>query len=423
MRKQNIFFAIVLVIIVFSFPTFASDDHLFYEPLDVEDLQVIVNTDPSLVLYLNKHIAYLDNEVVYIDSSNSNITPLLIEDVTFVPIRFISESLGGKINWFGDISTAVLEKNGKVISIPVNEMHIIIDGEKVELEMASLMIEGRLYVPLDVISDAFDMNVFSYNDLIVITKENSAMVLPRDLDIVEQRFDSYLLKDVKIPILMYHHFDEVVSRYLRSTTVTPDLFEEHLISLKAHGYNSITFMDLYDFIHNDKKLPDNPFILTIDDGYLSNYIYAYPLLEKYETKATIFVVTSSRGQTPGIFPHFTWEQAKEMEDSGWIEIHNHGLHHNHHTQMSDEDLIESILLSTADIEKHLGERALKVFAYPEGNHNKGTIDILLDLGYDVQLTRGNELTDKGSDLFDLARFNITYTMSGEMLIDMIEGMK
>src|SRR5690606_1373661 len=74
--------------------------------------------------------------------------------------------------------------------------------------------------------------------------------------------------------------------------------------------------------------PPNPIMITMDDGYESNYIYAYPVLKEYNMKATIFLITSlikneeEKHLLKGI-PKLSWEQIQEMSESGLIEFHSH----------------------------------------------------------------------------------------------------
>jgi len=77
------------------------------------------------------------------------------------------------------------------------------------------------------------------------------------------------------------------------------------------------------------KLPKKPLLITIDDGYANNYSLAYPILKEKGLRATIYIITSYRGKQPGVTRHFTWAEAKEMYDSGVINIesHTHDLHY------------------------------------------------------------------------------------------------
>ena len=92
---------------------------------------------------------------------------------------------------------------------------------------------------------------------------------------------------VKVPILMYHH---LVSEAQTETDMTPALFEAQMQALQAAGYTTVSLQELVAYVQDGVPLPEKPIVLTFDDGYLSNYELAYPILQKYQMKATIFVI-------------------------------------------------------------------------------------------------------------------------------------
>ena len=63
-----------------------------------------------------------------------------------------------------------------------------------------------------------------------------------------------------------------------------------------NGYTVISIKDLDDADKGKIELPEKPIIITFDDGYYSNYEYIYPILQKYNVKASIFVVTDKIGK-------------------------------------------------------------------------------------------------------------------------------
>lgn len=230
-------------------------------------------------------------------------------------------------------------------------------------------------------------------------------------------------ESTRIPVLMYHHFQREIPSGLETTIVTPDEFEDHLRSFKEEGYQSISFYDYYQYVKNNKTIPEKAFILTIDDGYVSNYTEALPLLKKYKTKAAISIVVSTVGKTPGSFPHFTWEQAKEMEQTGLVEIYNHTYDHQVCSKMSKDELIKNVMQAQNDIEKNLGKRKLKVFTYPEGKFTKETQDVIEKLGFDIQLTVKEGLIDHNTPVNAINRINIEHGLSGRDLIAHIQKLK
>lgn len=90
-----------------------------------------------------------------------------------------------------------------------------------------------------------------------------------------------------VKIIMYHRFsaNEEVFKISKET------FEKQIKFLKKH-YSIIAYKQYIDALDGKiKKLPDNPIIITIDDGYQDNYEYAYPILKKYKVPAILFVTT------------------------------------------------------------------------------------------------------------------------------------
>ncbi len=139
-----------------------------------------------------------------------------------------------------------------------------------------------------------------------------------------------LIKSIStdVPVLLYHHIEPGADGS-NGSIISLERFEEHMKALKENGYNAITCSDLISYAENGTKLPNKPILITFDDGYQSNYEYAYPILKKYGLKGTIFVIGSFFGSDTykdtdmKIIPHFGMSEAQEMVDSGVIEIQSH----------------------------------------------------------------------------------------------------
>ena len=94
----------------------------------------------------------------------------------------------------------------------------------------------------------------------------------------------------RIPAVMYHSIGVVNKNWHWNHLTCPfDVFEDQLKWLKKAKYKTLNFQEVYDYIMDDKPVPKKSVFLTFDDGYLDNYVYAYPLLKKYGMKGTIFV--------------------------------------------------------------------------------------------------------------------------------------
>ncbi|MGL6173077.1 MAG: polysaccharide deacetylase family protein [Cellulosilyticaceae bacterium] len=188
-----------------------------------------------------------------------------------------------------------------------------------------------------------------------------------------------------IPVLMYHKFLKEVGPEEQSIAVATDLFEKHIQRLKKEGYTPINFKQLQDYFKGVAGLPNKPIIITADDGYLCNYEEAYPILKKYQVPATFFVATEYMG-VQSFNSHFTWDEAKEMEASGLVDIQSHSHRHKPMNKLTELEVEYEMNTSFALIEKYLGKRDVKVLAYPQFEHtNRGQQWVKIS-GVDLQIT-------------------------------------
>lgn len=223
-----------------------------------------------------------------------------------------------------------------------------------------------------------------------------------------------------IPVLMYHNTDYVFSKEQALSSITPASFENHLASFKEQGYTSVTVNDYISFCEGKYTLPEKPFIITFDDGYMSNYTHALPLLEKYGYSAAIFVVTGSVGVSDISFPHFDWNIAKEMQKSGYIEIYSHTDSHLDLTTLSPAQLTFEFRRSKFLIESRLGIKC-DAFAAPFGRFSEQAISCASAAGYKLMMRVGEVCGSVPADgIISLKRHTVTGDMSAQDVIYMME---
>lgn len=259
------------------------------------------------------------------------------------------------------------------------------------------------------------------------------------------KWDSYNInasitgEAMNVPILMYHHITEDKSLH-GTTTISPEKFEQDMVAIKKAGYKTVSLKDLDNYVNEGTSLPENPVVITFDDGYSSNYEYAYPILKKYKMKASIFMIGWSTGRTTHriegakFYPHFDYAQAKEMHESGLIELQNHTYDmHDPPTaeryatlrkpsESSSEyaHAFKSDLLKNHQLmEQNIGNEVF-AFSYPFGEYTLQSEQMLKDLQYKITLTidPGINVIKKGdpSTLYGLKRINSGSDLSSEALI-------
>lgn len=233
---------------------------------------------------------------------------------------------------------------------------------------------------------------------------------------------AYAQEEEGVAVLLYHNIADEVDgeEYNALLNVSADLFEQHMRALKNAGYTPITFDMYYDYVTNDAPLPYKPILISFDDGYSSNYMYAYPILKMLSMKATIFIITDRRGMALSKNPHFSWNQAREMLDSGIIDIQSHTHSHQVATSLSDEELDYELKVSKRLIENKLGKKC-SVIAFPFGAAEKREIEAAKKAGYLVINKVGDVGVNRKSEGIEaMKRLTVRADWTGRKLLEVIE---
>lgn len=239
-----------------------------------------------------------------------------------------------------------------------------------------------------------------------------------------------------VPVLMYHH----VTPEGGAINVSPDNFRDQLRWLKKNNYHSISSQELADHIKG-KPAPKKSILITFDDGYLDNYVYAWPILREFGFKATIFIVTSWIGegearnslnsgdaQLPSTPNHdrckelmassdydkfaLRWSEIELMRDSGIIEFHSHT---HTHTRWDKQDvdknsrMQEELQLSRTTLEQRLGS-ASEHLCWPQGYFDDDYVNIANANGFKyLYTTRAFGRNLPGTDPNYIFRFAVRNT--------------
>jgi peptidoglycan/xylan/chitin deacetylase (PgdA/CDA1 family) len=209
---------------------------------------------------------------------------------------------------------------------------------------------------------------------------------------------------VHLPVLMYHHIQsEDAAKADKQTNLTTytDYFKKQMQYLKDDGYHVATMQDLVNFFDNGTPIPPKSVLLTFDDGYEDFYTDAYPILQSFGYKATMFTPTGLMDNPD----YLTWDQIMSM--NGGILFGNHTWSHKN---VGVSVSIMQYEISTADTQ--LSDHNLnspKVFAYPYGLDTPASESYLKSLGYKAAFTEisGSVLCKK--QRFALPRIRIGST--------------
>ncbi len=277
-----------------------------------------------------------------------------------------------------------------------------------------------------------------------VTKENCQAWLDEIFSDPPRLEESAYTADV--PILMYHHFTDAPAQ---DTEVSPETFAAHMETLAREGYHAVSFQEMIDYVYYGAPLPDRPVCITMDDGYLSSYEIACPILRQYGMKATVFAIGSSVGHTERykdtefpITPHFSWEQAREM--AGVIDFQSHTFDLHQWAPYETGDRVRASILPLdgeneadwaaavrADLAEYdrlrrqeLGE-GFCALAYPGGYYDEAAEVLVHQAGIPVTVsirTDSRNVLVRGvpQSLYALCRWNVTERTTAEELLQILE---
>ncbi len=232
-------------------------------------------------------------------------------------------------------------------------------------------------------------------------------------------------ESIALPILMYHSLLKDNAR-AGPYVLSPHVLQTDLQYLQKQGYETVTVTDLIAYVQQGKPLPEKPVMITFDDGYYNNYLYAYPILQELQMRAVISVIGSQTelftetGQENAYWSYLRIERLQEMQATGIFEIANHS--YNLHTygarrgclRAQGEDRAQYAALLQADtqhVQDLLQEAAIptpQCYTYPFGSLSAESEELLREMGFVCTLgcQNGiNYITRDAECLFQMKRFN------------------
>lgn len=218
-------------------------------------------------------------------------------------------------------------------------------------------------------------------------------------------------------VLMYHmvreHIDGAKFNKLR---VTPAQFEQQVAWMKQQGFHFVTMQELQA---NWGQHPKKTVAITFDDGYLDNLENAYPILEKYQAKATIYVVVDRHDRDWSTYkkahhnsgelarePKLNDEQVMFLAKSGLVEIGSHTMTHANLAKLDDAHCLAELTESKQQLEQ-LIQQPVTSFAYPFGIYSARDVELAKQAGYENAVTTIEGINGEQPDFMQLQRIKIS----------------
>lgn len=218
-----------------------------------------------------------------------------------------------------------------------------------------------------------------------------------------------------------------------------DVFESHLRWLKENGYTTLTVRELTSIMQGEREAPEKAVCITFDDGERSLLDYGLPLLQKYDMKATLFLVTGHVGEKWKGLDMMSWAEIAQLQSSGrvTIESHSHDMHykvktphggmapvHQYWAPENDPDaptgrVLDDLRRSRKEIEYHLRTEPVAV-AWPYGFGNARLDHLARMAGFSSTFSLQAGATRPEADSsWHIRRYTITARTTVQLLAKMV----
>lgn len=258
---------------------------------------------------------------------------------------------------------------------------------------------------------------------LLLTKKNILITILLLILILSIITLTYLYKNPKIPVLCYHNIatQNEKENYPEESdwTITTDNFKEHLDYLKNNNYKTLTMDEFYNWKIGNLNLPYKSVLITFDDGFLSNYEYAFKLLKEYNMNATIFVVgsfidNSTTNEWNGNIKTYMTKDILENLKNEYpnIEIYSHS--YNLHYQGAINQNKDVLMQDIENFDNFYPNT--DILCYPFGQYNDNIEDGLKESNYKMAFRYGPNKKDykkasRNDNIYEIPRLNVSHGMS------------
>lgn len=220
----------------------------------------------------------------------------------------------------------------------------------------------------------------------------------------------------QVPVLMYHYITPRADNKEpgNNSIITLEAFEKGMKYLYDQGYYTATMNELEQYVQGKLTLPLKTVVITFDDGYQNNIIYAYPILKKYGFHATIFVIGNKVAEhavpfEPTQKSFLSRDEMKSSADVFEYHSHTYDLHRKNFIKCGRKT---SSGLDVSKITKDISRMKESgidspYFAYPFGEKSTQMIYYLQKNGYRMGFSVRQGRVKPGDRMMNLNRLTVT----------------
>ena len=233
----------------------------------------------------------------------------------------------------------------------------------------------------------------------------------------------------KLPVLMYHSVlggEHYAFNSSNPWVLSADTFSAQMKYLHDNGFETVTAQQLIDFLYNKKNLPAKSVMLTFDDGYLDNAVFAYPIMKEYGFSGVVFAITGEITETQGAVSAYPLQymSLRDMEDT--TDVFEFGSHsHDMHRYQGRSP--RTLQASAHEIREDLRQSfsypltLQNGYAYPYGKYNNNLLSALRAEDVRFAFTTRSGYVRMDSSPLALNRFAVTSDLSFTKFAEIVSG--
>lgn len=212
-------------------------------------------------------------------------------------------------------------------------------------------------------------------------------------------------KNKGVIILCYHRFRKRKGKKAKKDgpyVLSPRVFEKQMEIIKQEGCGVIPMKKLVRFMEEKASLPENPLVISIDDGFSCTFTKAYPVLKKYNYPAVSYIYEDFIDEKKC---YLTEKQIRKMGK----DIMEFGSHSKSHPRLAEKKhrkfLTREIIDSKKNLEKITGKK-IETFSYPYGSYSPRLFHYIKKAGYRAAVTVENGVNTRKTGKYALKRYTV-----------------
>ena len=332
--------------------------------------------------------------IVTVDGTELASGSVIKNDVAYVKLSETAQALSLELAQREDGAVSFTWRS-RTAELALDSDQLTLDGEARALAAPVIQYREELWLLVESVCEALDISLFYDEEYahLYCTPAAGNWELP---------------EGYKVPVFMYHAVTDAVWGAAELFS-SPSQVDEQINYLLENGFDLIWFSDLEHIEDYDK-----PLILTFDDGYADNYTELFPILQKYNVKATFFIITNF---LTGDDHNMSVEQVQELAASGLVDIQSHSYSHPELNRLAGKDQEFQLAQSKLDLVRITGKEPF-VFYYPRGKENQTTRELVEEY-YRFGVKMGGPIFCTGDDPTRVYRLYIKRGYGARALQDIL----